>query len=671
MNKAMCVWLVAVGIGGCAGDDANGLRGPGADSPGVLTRVEAAGGAECAGGGSIVLAGNDHNGNGALDAEEIVTRTVVCNPAVDVPPTVVVRLVAEPDGANCAHGGTAVQSGPDRNGSGTLDPDEIDHTDYVCGDHLVTRIVAEPEGAHCGAGGAAFQVGIDRDGDGVLDDDEVAQTEYECGDVLARDVSIHTQAELAALAQVKIIQGTLALVGADPSLQDVTLPALQAITRSLQITNVKLLERIALPQLQVVGASFVVSDDAALTTLSAPLLANVGGTFDVSRNPALVTMSNPVVVHDDVRVRDNASLPTLSVPVTLSGEIEISGNGALGELSAAISSTTRHVQITGNHVTTLSLTGRTADPVAALPAIEVRDNVGLTNATVSATTIAALQIAGNAELTTVSVTGDVAGDLVLEGARLDAVTLGAGSFRGPKLGGALSLTGPISSLQAAGDFQVAGDFALEGTLVGELPGLTRVGGTFRLRNNQRLNRTQRLIALHGGVELVGNLALQSLLFSALGNIDGDIVVTDNPRLDSVGQLLNGTVIHGNVTIRNNAVISLVGGLTKQIDGALEITGNPALADVSFDVTQVGGAITISNNAALDVIVLDDLAAAGAIHVEDNATLLDLFMSNLASTSSITVRRNPHLPTCEVTAIFAHVRGGSRTQSGNDDAGTCD
>ena len=103
----------------------------------VLVRTDLASAAECAHGGSVLSSGLDENRNQVLDDVEIRTRTVVCN---DPPaPAIVVRLVAEPPGAHCDQGGTAVQSGPDRNGDGELEPDEVTHTDYVCGEPLLTR----------------------------------------------------------------------------------------------------------------------------------------------------------------------------------------------------------------------------------------------------------------------------------------------------------------------------------------------------------------------------------------------------------------------------------------------------------------------------------------------------------------------------------------------------
>lgn len=100
----------------------------------VLVLTEPAMMQECVDGGVIVSAGIDEDRSGSLDDFEIVTHTVVCNDSqIQPPPPILVRLVAIPAGVHCAVGGTAVQSGPDRNGNGELEEDEVRRTDYVCG----------------------------------------------------------------------------------------------------------------------------------------------------------------------------------------------------------------------------------------------------------------------------------------------------------------------------------------------------------------------------------------------------------------------------------------------------------------------------------------------------------------------------------------------------------
>ncbi|MDO7876792.1 hypothetical protein Q5H93_18750 [Hymenobacter sp. ASUV-10] len=110
----------------------------------VRTTAEAAG-TNCATGGTRIDTGQDANNNGSLDAAEIASTRYVCNGAAGTTgsagsagaagpdgATALVRTTAEAAGANCATGGTRVDSGRDLNGDGTLSAGEVTATSYVC-----------------------------------------------------------------------------------------------------------------------------------------------------------------------------------------------------------------------------------------------------------------------------------------------------------------------------------------------------------------------------------------------------------------------------------------------------------------------------------------------------------------------------------------------------------
>jgi hypothetical protein len=104
-----------------------------------------------------------------------------------------VSSAAEPPGPNCATGGIKLSFGPDSDGSGALDPGEVKSVSYVCngaqgpaGDAGVagatSLVVSTPElaGSHCAAGGVKLTAGPDTNGNGMLDSDEVTSTSYVC-----------------------------------------------------------------------------------------------------------------------------------------------------------------------------------------------------------------------------------------------------------------------------------------------------------------------------------------------------------------------------------------------------------------------------------------------------------------------------------------------------------
>lgn len=98
-----------------------------------------------------------------------------------------VRLVPEPPGIRCPQGGTAIQTGPDNNGDGTLNDDEVKQTSYVCssgssqgGRMSLVKLVPEDVGTRCTSGGITVLSGLDSNADGLQSEVEVTSTQYIC-----------------------------------------------------------------------------------------------------------------------------------------------------------------------------------------------------------------------------------------------------------------------------------------------------------------------------------------------------------------------------------------------------------------------------------------------------------------------------------------------------------
>lgn len=113
----------------------------------VTTGSEAAG-ANCAHGGTRFSAGLDINANTILEPAEVTSSSYACNGSPGSNGNngtngtngtnganglnSLIRLSAEPAGANCAAGGTKIEAGLDSNRNNALEPTEIDNTSYVC-----------------------------------------------------------------------------------------------------------------------------------------------------------------------------------------------------------------------------------------------------------------------------------------------------------------------------------------------------------------------------------------------------------------------------------------------------------------------------------------------------------------------------------------------------------
>jgi predicted outer membrane repeat protein len=181
-------------------DDANGiLDDPEIDNtsfvcngaPGDDTLIDVtpvAPGASCAFGGFLVETGVDDNLNGTLDPDEVDSSNFICNgePGADGEDGTGSLIIVEVElpGANCGFGGIMVKTGQDDNDNGVLDPGEIDSVSLICngepGLDTLEDINIEPAGENCPEGGLRFDSGLDLNENGILDPDEITQTSFVC-----------------------------------------------------------------------------------------------------------------------------------------------------------------------------------------------------------------------------------------------------------------------------------------------------------------------------------------------------------------------------------------------------------------------------------------------------------------------------------------------------------
>jgi hypothetical protein len=166
----------------------------------------------CANGGIELGIGIDLNGNGILDPTEVKSTQIVCNGADGS--SSLVRIFTEPTGANCAVGGTKIETGVDANLDGVLASAEVTDTAYVCtgaagatgatgaqgpigltgatgaagatgatganGFSALIKTTPLPAGVQCSAGGTTVQSGMDLNLNNTLDTAEISSTTNLC-----------------------------------------------------------------------------------------------------------------------------------------------------------------------------------------------------------------------------------------------------------------------------------------------------------------------------------------------------------------------------------------------------------------------------------------------------------------------------------------------------------
>jgi hypothetical protein len=677
MANAAWAWaLGAVMLWSCS-DAATAQRAGGGPSR-VVKRTEPASAAQCPYGGSVVSDGIDDNQNGVLDDAEVATRTVVCMPAPMQPPTIVVRLVAEPPGTNCAAGGTAVQSGPDQNGNGKLDDGEVAHTEYACGQVLLTRLAVEPAGAHCTAGGVAFFAGRDRDDDHVLEDAEIEVAEYECGDVLSRDVDIKSAADVAALANIRIITGALSV--GFVTLDVVALPRLEHVGGALLI-NVWELPRLSLPQLQDVDGDFTLSGELAaielpqLRRVGGLKIELVGGLHDLRGLPALVEVDH------DVTITENFGLTSVELSnLSVGGNLEIESNDQLTRVTAALWDRVGWVNISFNpslEAVSVSVSPR-LDATAKMDTVDLFSNTQLAHLALRADRISSLSLGSD----------PVIAGIDLAVARFDhsvfifdIATPFRLSLSSPRDGGGvevgedLTISSPLETFESTAPVTVDGLLVFDKTLLRTLDGRAQIAvarGGVRFSDNAVLTDIAPF-TLGAGLQLIHNAALARVPFLPLlkqDELDG-VIITDNPVLTSVPSLAAVARVRGPVELQRNARLGQpFGTALTWIDGPLFMSDNNNLTSVQLPNLEHVSEMTVSTNPALQTLELPALVdSPEQLFIAQNPVLRHIVLDSLTRADLFFVNGNPKLPSCEVLAVFAHVTG-FRSQSGNNDTASC-
>lgn len=308
-------WL-AILVAGCAPSD--GANAPGApdapDAPVVLTHVIDATRVQCPFGGSAVQSGIDANGNGVLDASEVQVLTVLCAPEPAAP--TVLRIVDQPAGPQCAVGGTAVESGPDRNGNHVLDDDEVAHVDYICrdvviGDLAIYDKAKVPAFANVRAITGSLTISVS-----VLSPVISLPKLQQVGGSMTSFSSYHI-----AFPELTQVGGNLLIVIAGSA----EFPKLARVG-SLSIFNAILPDLSGFPALRFadslsVGASSVVSVDLSLDTVRSVRMNGDGKLATVHLQVAHAV--------DDLDIDDNGGLTSLALDMPSVGKLTIQDNHQL------------------------------------------------------------------------------------------------------------------------------------------------------------------------------------------------------------------------------------------------------------------------------------------------------------------------------------------------------
>jgi hypothetical protein len=439
------------------------------------------------------------------------------------------------------------------------------------------------------------------------------------------------------------------------------------------------LARLDLPVLQAIDGD-VTLRASPLTAVDCPLLRRTGSLdLELLSLTSLTGLPALTEVEGDVRIAHMPLLTSISLPIAASvGNLSITENTALAHVVWDVTDRLGDVAIRDNRqLATVDLSMRVlAGGTVRAGTVDVTSNPMLGRLALRARQIASFTIGAEPLITDLQLlVSDIEGDATIVDISSPFSLAMRGRFGSMDIGGDLRIAGPATEFEPGDGIRVRGRFVLEGT---RLTTLARFEGSLdvlqalRVSNNNRLTDLSAF-ALIGDLEVTGNSALSSVnLEHLLGDELGAITIKDNPKLVSAPTLTFLSRVHGAVDIeRNPKLTALFGPALSRIEGAVRVRDNASLAELSFPgLAFVGSPFELISNAALQVAALPALPEAGALTIAGHPQLHHVDFAALTHSDDLRVDDNPHLPTCEVLAMFAHVTG-AQEQSGNDDEASCD
>ena len=518
-------------------------------------------------------------------------------------PSILASSAAVPAGADCPAGGSAISVGSDVNGNGVLDAEEIEHVTNVCNlevPETLSRVDAEPAGVHCATGGHAVKLGPDRNRNGALDDDEVSSTTYACdpSDLLIGDFTADMwtdPAKVAALAQARVVTGTLTLASDAPA----SLPRLALLGGGLTIAPGRPPASVDLPALTQISGSLI-AFASELDSLALPALVTVGGSVKIDTAPGLATLALPALatVGQDVLVGAAPQLTTASLPaLTRVGRaVELARAPALQAVELPALTTVSGISVSGTGATRFSM------PAAAtLDWIELYDNAALVQVA-----LPRLARAGQVRIVRDTALRQLElGALVTSGGRAD--TPDSIDIDGTALE---TLDLPIQT--AAGQIVIANNRALTAV---RLASLTSAGGLI-------VRRCTALVTLEAPtLYSVDDLTLSGPLSSL--SLPSPVRVEHRLAYVATG-LAHLPLVH------------------LERDASLEVSANPSLVDLSgLDLPAQLDSVVIGANPLLSSLTgLESIAQLQYLGVKGNAALVDLRgLGSLRQARTIELRSN--------------------------------
>ncbi|RYZ36168.1 MAG: leucine-rich repeat domain-containing protein [Myxococcaceae bacterium] len=631
MRWTWSIWVaLSLSAGGCAPLDFTAFV---PQHPARSRVVPEPPGAACPHGGQALQTGLDLNEDGELGADEVTATEYACARAPTADPTtppVLVRTERLVPGAECPEGGQVTRAGLDANNNDTLEAEEVSREVLSClsAAPVRTRIRAVTDSRVCMSPNASvLEAGEDVDGNGVLDTSEVQAVHSFC-DLDSSRIHLQLQAEPAG--------GACARPGTRVS---------------------------AFSDLNGNGQQDTAMEPTAFLLLCQPTRA-YEGTYVVTSAADLAALQGVTRVNGDLIIYSQTLpefvLPELSVVV---GSLSFQTNPLLTRVELPNLRFARDVSLESNAVLSTASIGDPDGPQVYVDrTLVVRLNP---------------QLASLDGLRTLAPNGEL---IVADNDLLE-------TFEFPYING-LSLGGLI--VQSNPRLRTLSLPLLESLFSAALahcPALESLSGLSSLRTVEHLSifNNAALTSLEGLDSLQSASSLTIAKNAALKTTEGlprlarvgSVLIGDNATLEFAGGMPSLRTVSESFTLRNNASLRGVKGLPK-LDSVqtLILESNPLLTDLGgFGPLLRLERLTVRYNRDLrDLSRLSELRFLQFLKLTDNANLTDLgLMGLVAVEQGFSVENNPLLPTCRAQRLATAVYSGAPTALsilGNDSQTAC-
>ncbi|MCY1040322.1 hypothetical protein OV208_03230 [Corallococcus sp. bb12-1] len=584
------------------------------------------------------------------------------------------RILPEPPGAACPHGGQALQTGLDLNEDGALGDDEVTATEYACADaptlhptpaQVVVRTRKLDPGTPCPEGGEVTQAGLDVNGNGTLEDEEVTREVPTC----QRAVTVLTRVRPVAIHLLCPSIATVLEAGEDVDGNGVLDPAeVQAAHPFCEVDTTRLRF-----QLQSEPAGGLCGRLGTRVDAYGDLNGN--GQRDAATEPSIVlTVCQPVRVYEGTYVVvDATDLAALQGVTRVTGNLRFTGETLTQLVLPELSAVQGSLDIESNpRLTHVSLPGLRFARDVSLNDNAVLDTAALGDAAGTQVSVDRnLLVSSNPQLA--SLDGlraltprnelGVSDNALLETFTFPYVTSLPGGLtvqRNPKL-----RTFDLPALASAEGLSLSQNAALES-----------LAGLAGLRTVEHLNISSNgaLTSLAGFDTLISansiTVARNAQLQTMTGFLPrliraGSVLIGDNAALESAGGMSSLRTVSESFWLRDNARLQRVTDL-ESIEAiySLTVESNPMLTDLGgFGPLMRLERLSVRYNRDLQELSrLNELRYLQFLNLTDNPSLTGLGLESLlAVEQGFSVENNPLLPTCRVQQLADRAYSGSPSE----------